>query len=66
MPSEDLSAIARRLAALRGEERDLEREIAAASAQGDELALSRLRRRHARVAEMIAWLADKLIPDLDA
>ena len=66
MPSEDLSAIARRLSALRGEERDLAREIAVADTQRDELALTRLRKRDARVKEMIAWLADKLIPDLDA
>jgi len=66
MPGEDLSAIARRLAVLRGDERELVREIESAATAGDELALSRLRKRHAQIREQIAWLEDKLIPDLDA
>lgn len=66
MPGEDLSAIARKLASLRSEERELARDIARTVASGDELALVRLRKRHAQLAERIAWLEDKLIPDLDA
>lgn len=66
MSGEDLSAIARSLSALRSEERQLAREIEAAEADGDELALTRLRKRRAQLRERIAWLEDKLIPDLDA
>lgn len=66
MSNEDLSAIARRLSALRGEERELVREIEGALASGDEVTLTRLRKRHTRLKDMIAWLENKLIPDLDA
>lgn len=69
MPGEDISAIHHKLAALRSEERELVRAIAAAAADGDmcdEVALTRMKKRHATLPDMIRYLEDKLIPDLDA
>lgn len=68
MSSEDPTAIRHRLSVLRAEERKLVHRIADSGngATRDELALTRMKKRHEIVVEMIAYLADKLIPDLDA
>jgi hypothetical protein len=68
MGSEDQASIARRLAELRVEHRDLDIAIAnMPSGPGcDELQLTRLKKRKLRLKDMITYLEDKLIPDLDA
>lgn len=60
--------IARRLAALRIEHRDLDDSIAAllVSAHLDQLQLARLKRRKLRLKDEIALLEDQLIPDIIA
>jgi hypothetical protein len=69
MYSEDPATIVRKLAELRLEHRDLDDTIARLSAdpgRRDELQLTRLKKRKLKLKDMIAWLEDKLIPDLDA
>ncbi len=68
MSSDDPTAIRHRLTALRAEERELAQKISDFSdgVTRDELALTRMKKRHEIVVEMIAYLEDKLIPDLDA
>lgn len=68
MDYEDPADITRRLIELRVEHRDLDAAIArmAADPQVDELSLKRLKKRKLRIKDMIGWLEDKLIPDLDA
>ena len=65
---EDPAAIVRRLTELKLEHRDLDVAIAHLSngAGGDELQLSRMKKRKLRLKDMIAYLENKLIPDLDA
>jgi hypothetical protein len=60
--------MARRLAALRIEHRDLDDSITAllASAHVDQLQLARLKRRKLRLKDEIALLEDQLIPDIIA
>lgn len=60
--------IARQLAELRIEHRDLDAaiELISANLKTDELQLKRLKKRKLRIKDMIAWLESKLIPDLDA
>jgi hypothetical protein len=50
------------------EHRDLDAAIQRLSAgpAGDELQLRRLKKRKLRLKDMIAWLENKQIPDLDA
>ena len=60
--------IARRLAALRTEHRDLDDSITAllASTHADQLQLARLKRRKLRLKDEISLLEDQLIPDIIA
>lgn len=64
----DPGQLVHRLMALRSEHRDLDAAIAAlaASADCDELRLKRMKKRKLAVKDQIAWIEDKLIPDLDA
>ena len=64
----DPARISAQLAELRLEHRDLDaaierltRDIAA-----DELAVKRLKKRKLRIKDMVAYLENQLIPDLDA
>lgn len=68
MQSLDQDEAVRRLAELRIEHRDLDAAIAGLSIDpsSDELTLKRLKKRKLRIKDMIAWLEDRLIPDLDA
>ena len=65
---EDPAAIARKLTELKIEHRDLDTAIArlAVDAGSDELQLTRLKKRKLKLKDMIAYLENKLIPDLDA
>jgi hypothetical protein len=65
---EDLTEISRQLIELRIEHRDLDVVIArlVADPSSDELQLRRLKKRKLRLKDMIAYLENKLIPDLDA
>jgi hypothetical protein len=65
---EDLAEITRQLVELRIEHRDLDLVIArlADDPSSDELHLRRLKKRKLRLKDMIAYLENKLIPDLDA
>jgi hypothetical protein len=65
---EDLAEISRQLMELRVEHRDLDAVIARLSADptSDELQLRRMKKRKLRLKDMIAYLENKLIPDLDA
>ena len=60
--------ISRQLVELRIEHRDLDVVIArlVADPTSDELQLRRLKKRKLRLKDMIAYLENKLIPDLDA
>jgi hypothetical protein len=64
----DPAEIARQLAELRLEHRDLDTAIEQISSnlRTDELQLKRLKKRKLRIKDMIAWLESHLIPDLDA
>ena len=68
MHSIDPGQLAHRLVALKSEHRDLDAAIAtlAASPDCDELRLKRMKKRKLAVKDQIAWIEDKLIPDLDA
>nr|WP_152597975.1 DUF465 domain-containing protein [Lysobacter arseniciresistens] len=65
MDSDDPAEIARRLAALRLEHRDLDVAISGLSilAGHDDLALKRLKRRKLQLKDAIARLESALIPD---
>ena len=65
---EDLAEISRQLVELRIEHRDLDVAIArmAGDRNSDELQLRRLKKRKLKLKDMIAYLENKLIPDLDA
>ncbi len=65
---EDTAEISRQLVELRIEHRDLDGVIArlVADPRCDELQLRRLKKRKLRLKDMIAYLENKLIPDLDA
>lgn len=65
---DDPAAIARQLAELRSEHRDLDAAIARlpAGPGGDELLLTRMKKRKLRLKDMIGYLENQLIPDLDA
>ena len=66
--SNDLADIARQLVELRMEHRDLDAAIQRLSSgpAADELQLRRLKKRKLKLKDMIAWLENKQIPDLDA
>jgi len=65
---EETQDISRQLVELRIEHRDLDVVIArlVADPTSDELQLRRLKKRKLRLKDMIAYLENKLIPDLDA
>ncbi|MFN3964241.1 YdcH family protein [Silanimonas lenta] len=64
----DPGQLAMRLVELKSEHRDLDAAIAALAARPDcdELQLRRMKKRKLAVKDQIAWIEDKLIPDLDA
>ena len=68
MRYDDLSSIARELIALRTEHRDLDQLIARLQRdpQADQFALARMKKRKLKLKDMIGYLENKLIPDLDA
>jgi hypothetical protein len=65
---DDLAEISRQLVELRIEHRDLDAAIArmVIDPSCDELQLRRMKKRKLRLKDMIAYLENKLIPDLDA
>lgn len=65
---EDSAEISRQLVELRLEHRDLDAAIArmVIDRSCDEVQLRRLKKRKLRLKDMIAYLENKLIPDLDA
>ena len=67
-PPPDPAKIALQLIELRTEHRDLDEAIARLSAtiEADELAVKRLKKRKLRIKDMITYLENQLIPDLDA
>ena len=68
MSNDDPASIVRRLAELRIEHRDLDAAIASLphGSSVDELQLTRLKKRKLKLKDMIEYLENKLIPDLDA
>ena len=68
MFTDDPAATARRLAELKIEHRDLDEAIARlpVGPGGDELLLVRMKKRKLRLKDMIGYLENELIPDLDA
>lgn len=67
--SDDPAVLSRKLAELRDEHRDLDTAIARLSADplsGDMLHIKRLKKRKLKLKDMISWIENKLIPDLDA
>lgn len=64
----DPAVLARRLAELKLEHRDLDQAIArlAADPFSDELAIKRMKKRKLKLKDMIAYLESKLIPDQPA
>jgi len=64
----DPAKITSQLIELRIEHRDLDEAIArlAVSIESDELAIKRLKKRKLKIKDMIAYLENQLIPDLDA
>lgn len=68
MQTDNQADIARTLANLRQEHRDLDAVIAhlSASPGNDELRMSRLKKRKLSLKDAIARLESRLIPDLDA
>ena len=65
----DPARIAAQLIELRLEHRDLDAAIARLAADAtssDDLALKRLKKRKLRIKDMVAYLENQLIPDLDA
>ena len=65
---DDTAEISRQLVELRIEHRDLDGAITrlAADPLCDELQLRRLKKRKLKLKDMISYLENKLIPDLDA
>ena len=64
----DPAKITAQLVELRLEHRDLDIAIARLTADiaTDDLALKRLKKRKLRIKDMVAYLENQLIPDLDA
>lgn len=65
----DPARIAAQLIELRLEHRDLDAAIARLSSDAnchDDLALKRLKKRKLRIKDMMSYLENQLIPDLDA
>ncbi len=67
-PPPDTAQLTAQLIELRTEHRDLDEAInkLAQSIEADELAIKRLKKRKLRIKDMMAYLENKLIPDLDA
>ena len=68
MFSDDPATLVRKLAELKIEHRDLDDAIARlrSGPACDELQLTRMKKRKLKLKDMIAYLENKLIPDLDA
>ena len=68
MSPDDPADIARLLAELKEEHRDLDEAIARMSAQPgvDQLRMTRMKKRKLKLKDWIAVLESRLIPDLDA
>jgi hypothetical protein len=68
MQTEDTAEIVRKLTELRIEHRDLDAAIARLPVGPgcDELLLTRMKKRKLRLKDMIGYLENQLIPDLDA
>jgi len=68
MTQNDSAGIPGKLAGLRQEHRDLDQAIKllALDPQLDQLKLTRMKKRKLRLKDWIAYLENKLIPDLDA
>ncbi len=64
----DTALLTAQLVELRTEHRDLDEAIQtlAQSIEADELAIKRLKKRKLRIKDMITYMENKLIPDLDA
>jgi hypothetical protein len=64
----DTTLLTAQLIELRTEHRDLDEAIdrLAKSIETDELSIKRLKKRKLRIKDMIAYIENKLIPDLDA
>jgi hypothetical protein len=64
----DPAKITSQLIELRIEHRDLDEAIGrlATSIEADELAIKRLKKRKLKIKDMITYLENQLIPDLDA
>ena len=64
----DPAKITAQLIELRQEHRDLDAAIARLTTDmaADELAVKRLKKRKLRIKDMVAYLENQLIPDLDA
>ena len=64
----DPAKLTAQLVELRLEHRDLDAAIARLSADivADELAVKRMKKRKLRIKDMVAYLENQLIPDLDA
>lgn len=68
MYDDDPATIVRKLTELKLEHRDLDAAIARlpSGPGSDELQLTRMKKRKLKLKDMIAYLENKLIPDLDA
>lgn len=68
MYDDDPATIVRKLTELKLEHRDLDAAIARlpGGPGSDELQLTRMKKRKLKLKDMIAYLENKLIPDLDA
>lgn len=67
-PMSETAEIVQQISALRSEHRELDQAIAEAGEMrwADQLELTRMKRRKLRIKDMIAYLENKLIPDLNA
>ncbi len=68
MTQQDSAGIAKKLASLRQEHRDLDQSIKllALDPHVDQLQLTRMKKSKLRLKDWIAYLENQLIPDLDA
>jgi hypothetical protein len=68
MMDEDRDALIARLNALRSEHRDLDTVIARLSKDpmADQIHLARLKKRKLKLKDEIAWIEDRLIPNIIA
>jgi hypothetical protein len=68
MMDEDRDALIARLNTLRSEHRDLDTVIARLASDGmaDQIHLARLKKRKLKLKDEIAWIEDRLIPNIIA